>query len=52
MNKYIAWGCNVASRVGDRRTAGFRSGLCPLWVISVENDQGRSSVYVRSTPKS
>jgi hypothetical protein len=26
--------------------------LCRRWVISVENDQGRSSVYVRSTPKS
>src|SRR5258708_1898386 len=39
------------SRIVLNRYAG-PLGRCPSRVSRVENDQGRSSVYVRSTPKS
>ena len=36
----------------DRRTAGFRPGSCPLWVIRDQHRPKRSFVHVRNGPKS
>jgi hypothetical protein len=44
-NKVV--GCWAA----DRRTAGFRSGPCPLWVIRVRSARSRHSRFVRFAPK-
>ena len=37
--------------VGDRCTAGFRSDLCPLWVIHDRCGRSHESISVRFCPK-
>jgi hypothetical protein len=34
-----------------RCTAGFRGGLCPLWVIHDREGRSRTTAYVRFAPK-